>query len=383
MARNKPAAKKSPEKALSALEKRFAQFKPARQVMVPLVAVPSCFPQVDYVTRAGGFPLRRVVLVAKSFVRRKHFVLWGDAERTTTIDWVAAALGADADSFYFRATKPKSYESFVDEVRDFAQTIRDARESGEVPPDTGGVVIVDSLRKLVPEDIFKKIAKEGAAGEKGSVDGMGGRAAQIKAAMNAAWMDELTPLTDDMNITVVFIARETEDPNASFWDKKFGNDFKIGGGKAVFYDSALVLRIQREGFVTLEEENEEGKKVKRPVGERHSVTVRKTKLAGKEGFVVQGFFHSMLDDGGFDFARDIVELALRLGVMKIAGSRVKWVSRGGSFPSKEAAIRALREADGDLETLEDECRKLFDDVEPEGEAEPVPPPASEYQGSAT
>lgn len=396
------ARKKPEEKQLSALEKRFARFKPARQVMVPVTAVPTCFPQVDHVVRTGGFPLRRVVLVhgpsnegktkyclgiAKSFIRRKHFVLWGDAERTTTIDWVQAALGEDADDFHFRATKPESYEAFVDEVREFAHAIRDARAAGEVPPETGGVVIVDSLRKLVPEDIFKKIAREGATGEKGSVDGMGGRAAQIKAAMNAAWMDELTPLTDDTNITVVFIARETDDPNASMWDKKFGNDFKIGGGKAVFYDSALVLRIQREGFVVVEDEDDDGKKRKQAVGERHSVTIRKTKLAGKEGFVVQGFFHSMLDDGGFDFARDVVELALRLGVMVMAGNRVKWVSRGGSFAGREAAIKALRAADGDLEALEMECRALFDSVEPEAVRAPdgdeAPAAPGEYQGGAS
>lgn len=394
------ARKKPEERQLSALEQRFAKFKPARSVLVPVTAVPTCFPQVDYIVRVGGIPLRRVVLIhgpsnegktqyclglAKSFVRRNHFVLWGDAERTTTIDWVSKVLGEDADSFYFRATKPSSYEAFVDEVRDFAKAIRAAREAGEVPPETGGLVIVDSLRKLVPEDIFKKIAREGAQGEKGSVDGMGGRAAQIKAAMNASWMDELTPLTDDTGITVVFIARETEDPNASIWDKKFGNDFKIGGGKAVFYDSALVLRIQREGLVVSEDEDDDGKKRKRPVGERHSVTLRKTKVAGKsEEFQVKGYFHSHLDTGAFDLARDAVELGLRLGVLVQAGSRIKWPSRGtSSFASRERLIEALSGAGADLELLEDECRSKFEELEPEGESLAEPEPASppnEYTG---
>ena len=94
---------------------------------------------------------------------------------------------------YFLAKRPNTYEETVNAVREFVDGVAAMRRDGELPDSASGLVVVDSLRKLVPEDIIAKIKRFGAQGEKGSVDGMGGRAAQIKAAMHAAWLDELTP----------------------------------------------------------------------------------------------------------------------------------------------------------------------------------------------
>jgi RecA/RadA recombinase len=275
-------------------------------------------------------------------------------------------LGHLADSERFFASRPESFESFVDQVREFANNVADARASGEVDEETCGIVIVDSIRKLVPEKIMEKILKEGASGKDGSVDGMGGRAAQIRAAMNAAWMDELVPLLDRTRIAAVLVARESEDPNADVWAKKYGNDYKIGGGRAIYYDSSLVVRIDQAGYV---EEDRGGKKPV-TIGERVRATIRKTKVAGKEDKVVTSYFHT--SNGvdfpiGFDPARDLVELGLKLGVVEQNGSWCSW--RGEKWNSRANLMKALREADGELETLEADCRAKFADVEPESPAE--------------
>ena len=74
-----------------------------------------------------------------------------------------------------------------------------------LPLTTSALIAIDSIRKLVPKKLFDELAKAEKAdsGDKPKgrfakkpkgVDGYGGRAAQLKAALNAAWMDELVPL---------------------------------------------------------------------------------------------------------------------------------------------------------------------------------------------
>lgn len=381
--RKKPEEKGA--KDLSALGKRFAAFRPGKEVLEDVQAVPTRFVQFDHATRVGGFPTKRasvihgpsnegktafILGIGGSFIEHGHFFHLVDAERTTTVTWVTELLGKlVAQSDRFHATRPRTYEECVDEVRDYHRAVAAARAAGEVPATATAITVVDSLRKLVPEDIMKKILKEGASGEKGSIDGMGGRAAQIRAAMNSAWMDELVPLLDECGTAFAAIARESEDPNADMWAKKFGNDYKIGGGKAVIYDASLVCRIQRDGWTTIEKNGE-----KTIVGERHKVTIRKTKVGGKEGRASIAYYHTsngVLTPAGFDRARDVVELALKLGVLTQAGAYIRWPSMdsGSGWRSREAAIAALQGV-AELDLIEAECRAQFDTLAPEEEPEP-------------
>lgn len=369
MARTKPAPKLG-TKAISALAKRFAAFQPASAIFTPVLAVPTRFVQVDYATRVWGWPIQRAAIIhgpsnegksafaiglCGSFVEADGMAKYDDAERTTVPAWCRALIGESFDSERFIGTKPSSYEKCVDESRLFHRMVREAREAGELPDHASAIQIVDSLRKLVPEDIIAKIKKEGASGAKGSIDGMGGRAAQIRAALNAAWLDELIPLVDECRTAWIAIARESEDPDADVWDKKFGNDYKVQGGKAVVYDAALRCRIERAGWTTIEVD---GKKV--VVGERHKVSILKTKVGGKEGRSTEAFFHTSngtLSPEGFDRPRDVAELAKRFGVIEHESAGVTW--KGQKWRSMEKFIAALHTADGERETLEAEVRSKF------------------------
>jgi len=240
-----PAASRDRRSKLAAVAERFKAFRPAHEALTRVRAVPTIFVQFDHATGVGGLPIERFTLLhgpsghgksavalgfVRSFLERDHFALYVDAERTTPGTWVEELLGKDlAHHPGFFAKRPRTYEETVEEVRRFVTTLAEAREAGELPEDTSALVVVDSLRKLVPEGILKKISKDD-----GGVDGMGGRAAQIKAAMNAAWLDELVPLLEDTGTAVVAIARESEDTNADVWAKRTGQDFKVGGGKAIY-----------------------------------------------------------------------------------------------------------------------------------------------------
>ncbi len=275
----------------------------------------------------------------RSFLRRQSLALLVDAERTTPMDWVGTMLGPEADSPLFHAIRPRSYEETRARVREYLMLVEATRKEGGLPEDATALVVVDSIRKLVPEDMFNKIAKA-----KDGIDGKGGRAGMIKAAMNAAWMDELVPLLEDTRTAMVVIARETEDPDADPWAKRAGNDYKIGGGAALYYDSSLVMRVERERFVAekvSKEEYADGKRGK-VYGERHRVTIHKTKVAGRQDKVTVGYFHTsngVLVPVGFDLARDLVDLGSQLGVIKKSGTWLQW---GRSrWQGEHAAVRKL------------------------------------------
>lgn len=369
-----------PAAALKALGARFEKFGKARDVLEPIVALPTRFVQYDWATRCGGHPLKRTCVVhgpsnggkssfvlglLGSFVDGGHLADYVDAERTTPIEWLRTLVGAAADSDRFIARYPSTYEDCVDRTREIHRAVKAAVDAGELSPGTSLLTVVDSIRKLVPEDFFKKIAKFGAGGEKGSVDGMGGRGAMIKANMNAGWLDELTPLTSDCGTSWLGILRESEKIGATDYEKKIGEAHHIQGGLGMIFDAALRLRIELESYVTIPDGDR-----KKIVGERNRITIKKTKVGGKDDRATIAYFHTsngVIAPEGFDRSRDVVDLGLKLGVLEMAGNRVRWPSRAEktSFVGREAAIATLRFAEDDLQMLEQEVRASFSKVAPE------------------
>ena len=303
----------------------FKDWKPATEVLVKVTAVPTIFPQYDVATRVMGHPIARFCRVRGpsnegkttfniglmlSFLKRGHFAGFADAERTTPPEWLHEMMGPYVNHPAFSALPVKSYEQTVDAVRAYCEGIAEARERGELPDTTSGIICIDSIRKLVPKNLMKELMTKGTK-EKG-VDGFGGRAGQIKAALNAAWCDELVPLLADTRMSMAIIARETDDPDAGMWDE----GIKVGGGKAVYYDSSLDIRITRS-FINDEEDK------KKILGERHRVEIRKTKVGKKELKIPVGYFHTsngVVSPVGFDLARDVLELAKSEGVITLSGS---------------------------------------------------------------
>src|SRR6185295_18227266 len=105
----------------------------------------------------------------------------------------------------------------------------------------------------------------------------------IQAAMNTAWMRELIPLLYHCNAGVVLIGRESQNPNAGQYEK----DYRVGGGNSVIYDSSLVVRVTRNGWVT--QGSNENEVV---IGERHLLQIMKTKVGHKDAKVSLCYFHT-------------------------------------------------------------------------------------------
>lgn len=328
---------------------KWRDWRPATEVLTEVQAVPTIFPQYDCATRVMGHPIARfcrlhgdsgegkttfAIGLMLSFLRKGHFAAFADAERTTPPKWLAELMGEHVRHPGFRALPVQSYEQTVDAVREFCEGVAEARAKGALPEKTSGVIVIDSIRKLQPKNLLKELLTKGTK-DKG-VDGFGGRAGQIKAALNAAWVDELVPLLAATGMAMLIIARETDDPDAGFYEE----GIKVGGGKALYYDSSLDIRVSRK-YITDDADH------KRLLGERHRVEIRKTKIGKKESKYPTAFFHTSngveeTAPPGFDRARDVLELAIAEAVVQQAGSSYRY--EGLTLGRGEAgALRHLRQ----------------------------------------
>ncbi len=356
---------------MEAVAGEFKSFRPASEALTDVRAVPTVFVQFDKATMVGGYPIERVTLVhgpsqsgktyfliglMLSFVKLGHPVLFLDVERTTPIAWLRKAMGEHAGSPIFFAENPQTYERAVLRVREFCNLVARMRASGKLGPDATGLVVVDSIRKLSPDDHFRKITEQ--LKRQDPNEKVRDRSAQVKAAMNALWMDELVPLLGETKTAMAIVARETDDPDADARSRMFGSAYKIGGGRALFYDASLVVRVEQARFVT-KEPSAEGV---RPTvyGVRHRLTIRKSKVSGRgdEKYRV-GHFHTStgtLVPEGFDRARDVLEVARALDVVE----GTSWLRWGKSrWQGEHAAVKKLTADPATIDAIEAECRALF------------------------
>jgi len=373
-------------KKFSKIASEFDMFEPAIDVLTSVRAVPTIFLGFDHGTRVGGLPIERFTLLhgesaggktyfaiglLLSFLMKDHPAVLIDAERTTPMEWLMKSMGEYAHHPFFRASRPTTYEDTVMKVRHFVNRVKKLRDDGKLKDDTSALLVVDSIRKLVPEDQFKRIIKAAKqAGDK--KEKVRDRSAQIKAAMNAAWMDELVPLLEQTKTAMVVIARETEDPDASPQAKMFGNNYKVGGGNALYYDASMAIRVERQTST--------GKKITvgdrekwTSYGDRHRITIRKSKVAGK-GETNHTICHFHTSNGiwvpeGFDRARDLVEMGAKFGVIEAKKSKGErkasgFIYDGEKWRGENDAVQKLQQKPKLMRRLEAEIRAKFENVKP-------------------
>lgn len=301
--------------------------------------------------------------VAQSFLRLDRPVLFVDAERTLEEGFIKLGLGSEFPRHHVKDEKgewvanglwlprrPGSYEATRLEVRNFCNTVAGLRKKTS---DMTGLVVIDSIRKLVPEEQWEKIQKLAKASDKEKARD---RSAQIKALMNAAWCDELIPLLEQTGTAMIIIARETDDPDADPRMKRYGLGVKTGGGSALYYDASLDIRIDRQRYVT--KSKDEGMKPD-VYGERHRITIKKSKVAGKEDKTTICFFHTSngkFVPAGFDRARDVLDLARAFQIVK-GESWLKW--KQWKFQGEHSAVKRLSSEPKVLDALEAEVRSRF------------------------
>ncbi len=345
-----PFAEPAPQNALDIVPDALLEvvsglkgWRPAADVLVSVRSVPTCLLGMDRALGIGGFPLGRMYVVhgpsgcgktslelaiIRSFLERGHLAALVDSEHSTPIDWADDMLRQYARHPLFIGQRPKTYEETIDAVDEVLKKVPAMKK---VRPGIGAVIVVDSINKLTPEHELASFKRLGAdAADKG----MG----RQRANMNQVWIDHLTPLLGSLDVSIVFIAQERTKKDASADDVKYGNDWEIKGGRGLFFDSSLAMRVTRAGYIKRGDgageekgERDEDARSKEPVvGTRHRVRVHKSKvewLTRSEDF----FFHvTNGKDGkpaGFDFGRDMLEHGVSTGVLERSGGWIRWGGR--------------------------------------------------------
>jgi len=324
--------------ALASVAEQFGDWRPGDQVVRQGEAVPTIFPDYDRQV-GGGHPVGRIGLIhgpsgegktelllglGLSYLRRGHFFGLADAERTTVQSrgWVSSLFGDALSHPGFVALPANSYEQTRAAVRRMCETIADQRDAGVIPEDTTALIGIDSIRKLVPNKLWENLTasisdspSRRKAGEKKGIDGFSGRAGQIKAALNAAWVDELVPLLANTRCSLVFISRETKDEDdvANFFSTE--ERVKVGGGAAIVYDSSLRLRVTSSAI-----EDDDGNLL----AERHEIGVFKTKVGERRKKVPIALFHTTVSPAGFDLARDALAVGVQLHTVQSEGGHYRF-----------------------------------------------------------
>lgn len=356
-----PKKKEDKREAMNQLKDKLTKFKPAKEVLTKVRAVPTILPQLNIATRVGGFPIERssiiqgppgngktqlLLAVGKSFLQQGHVFGLIDAEYTTSDEWIRELFGELADSDNFFALRPLSYEETIEGVRELVRMVKQFRDAKFLSEDSTALIGVDSIAKLIPADTLEKLQKDEV---KDGVDGRNGRGGQLEALYNARWFKELTPLLYHTKTALAAIGREVANPDAQPFQPKY----KLSGGTHMGFESSLTIRVVRESYVS------EGDQI---VGECHLCTISKSKVAGKDGKVTEFRFHTLNNPSSFDIHRDVIQMGKDC---KIIDKKAGHHYFGGELLGRSEAetVRYLRERTDLFDKIKAEAESKWSPIE--------------------
>lgn len=349
-------------------------WKKASDALDYVRAVPTIFPDFNRATRVGGVPLRRITTVhgpthegktafiaglLKSFIDLGHLAGYVDAEHATDLAFFDKLLRQRTEDIpNFVGQRPRVYEETVDAADEFLDWMvreRAARwelwreqlklkKEAKLPPlppelDLAGILVIDSLNKLTPENEMKRVTKEG--GE--ALDkGLG----RQRANMNQAWLDHVVPRLGPAETALVLIVQERDADDLKPWERP-----TLKGGRASAFDASIIARVTKGSAVSRGEKAE-----KQIFGFRHNVRIWKSKVGEMDSSHSDAFFHmsnGQLIASGFDAARDAVVMGKELGLITGDG----WLSWNKKrWNGEHNAVVALEKDPASLAMLLEQIR---------------------------
>ena len=327
-------------------------------------SVPTIFPGFNRATTVGGAPLSCVWLVSGPSMGGKTVYLCGlirsfqlaggvsvfvDAELSADTRRWMPRLGVDLSKLiYIGRTadgdkkRPMTYEEVTNEVEKVLDLFQEMKAKGRIPPDTPLIIVVDSISKMVPEDLLKKIAgKEGGKALRGGVG-------RVQALLNTAWLAALGPRVGDDNILFAVIAHEMEDGDATKWTK----GWKVRGGAALIYDSMMHVRVTFAGQT--KDLSTDGATA---TGKCHRIKIHKNKHGPAFD---EAYFYTASGEGicpmGFDRVREVLHEGILRGLVTGPSSpREMTVGSSVTYDGKVYRLKKLYEPEsaGLIEDLAD------------------------------
>lgn len=211
-------------------------------------------------------------------------VLYVDAENTLDAEW-ATKLGVNVeDMITFKVSSQSAEEVF--------QFIIEAVESGEV-----GLWILDSIPALASQqELDKEMTEKTYAGISGPLTVFSRKIEQINHKHRCTGIG-INQLRDDLG---------------AMW----GGAVKTPGGRAWKYFCSMRIQFTKGKFID-EKGNELTRSAESPVGNYIVMSITKTKSCPPTR---RTGFYTLNYEYGIDYLRDLVEVAMRYGIIDKAGS---------------------------------------------------------------
>lgn len=262
--------------------------------------IPFTSPRLNYMTY-GGLPVGKLI----EFYGEEHGgktttaldsianyqqledalrVLYVDAENTLDTEW-ARKLGVDIDSMVvFKPTNHSAEEIF--------QFTLDMIETGEI-----GFVVIDSLGVMISAQALEKSVEEKTY-------------AGISMALTN-FCEKAVQICQKNRCTVIGINQMRDDMNAMY-----AGATKTPGGKAWKHNCSVRLKFSRGSFI-----DDKGNDIKRssesPAGNIVMVSMEKNKTCPPNR---RTGFYTINYEYGVDYLKDLVELAIKYGVIEKGGA---------------------------------------------------------------
>lgn len=330
MARSKATREGSASDILAAIAKDVKHMTTVSDMQEERI-VPTILTSYNRATSVGGHPLGCMTLVHGPNQVGKSALALAIIESLRGYGHPTFILDTEfaAEKKWYGAISPRSgfkmsgsLNEAHDDVQSMLDRLRKGKEAGKISEDVGAGFLVDTLTKLLPEELLKKIEDNGPE-----------RAFPLQANFVSLWLKSLIPKLYRSGSSMLVVLQERTKMNA----KPFEADYKVTGGHSVQYDNRLRLRVYY------------AKKVKMKatvVGMECRYTVENNKIAGT--MMERGIFFTANgrdSDKGLDLVREALAEAEQRGWIDngrklMFGKRTFLKAKG-----KESMLKRLRKED--------------------------------------
>lgn len=276
--------------------------------------IPFSSPRLNYMTY-GGIPIGRIIefageegggktttaldLVAhaqKMFPDKQ--VLYVDVERTLDAEW-ASKLGVDVDSLILFSPEEQTAEEIM-------QATKDIVETGQV-----SLCVLDSLAAMVSAQAYNKTIEDRTYGG-------------ISMALTL-FSKEMIPVCARTGCSLIGINQVREDMNSTY------GGTTTTGGRAWRHNCTVRMTFQKSDYLD-ERGNSIPRSSENPVGHLVKVALVKSKVCNldrKVGFYTLNYMR------GIDYISDIIDLAIKAGIINAAGAWFSILDENGEVAQNE------------------------------------------------
>ena len=272
--------------------------------------IPFTSPRMNYCT-FGGIPIGKItefygeehggktttaldIVANYQHMEGARDVLYIDAENTLDVEW-AKKLGVDVDRMYILQPKSQSAEQIFEMICQMVET-------GDV-----GLWVLDSIGVLMSQQEYDKTMEDKT---------YGGIAKSL-----TLFSKKIELLMAQTRCTGIGINQMREDLNSQWGGQT------TPGGKAWKHGCAVRLQFSRGKFID-EKGNELSRSAENPVGNIVLMSMTKNKTAPPTR---RTGFYTLNYETGIDYLKDLVDVAIKYGLIDKRGAWYKIVNEDGEI----------------------------------------------------